>query len=537
MNFDYIIVGAGSAGAVIANRLSSNSNTNVLLIEAGPKDINPAIHMPAGVAEVLKSKRLNWQFWSKPQKMMNNRSMYTPRGKMLGGSSGINGMVYIRGHASDYDEWSAEGNEGWSYDDVLPYFKQSENQERGASHYHGVNGELSVQNTRSPNILFDTFIKACISEGIKENSDFNGEDQEGDGRLQCTMKNHKRHSTAAAFLHPIMKKRTNLTVLTHTHVTSVLLDGNRAIGVQASYKNSKVLKTFYANNEVILSAGTIHSPVILQHSGIGRREDLEKANIQCKLSLPGVGYNLQEHLDLWMHYECSSELSFNKVGVITKKIQTLFEYLVFKRGIGASIGFEAAAFIKTLPELSKPDVQIHFVPLYITSIIGDIPKRSGITLHACNLRPHSRGSVTVTSNNPFDAPDIEYNFLDNEHDLNVLTRAYKICRNILTSQTWGGLLGSPIGDYSDAQTDSEIHDAIRKKAEAVYHPVGTCKMGRDDMAVVDDQLCVRGIEGLRVADASIMPTIVGGNTNAPAIMIGEKCAAMIQKKHNKSCRT
>jgi choline dehydrogenase len=525
--FDFIVVGGGSSGSVLASRLSENKNISVLLIESGPKDINPMIHMPGGVGEVLKSKKLNWQFYSSPQTNMHLRRIYSPRGKMLGGSSGINGMVYIRGHAKDYDEWAALGNKGWSYNDVLPYFKKSQTQIRGADTYHGINGELSITDAPSDNILYDKFVEAGVEIGYPKNEDFNGATQEGFGRYQCTIKDSKRHSSASAFLAPI-KHRKNLTIMCSTHVTKLLMNGNKVFGVEAKKIRGTNTEQFHVTKEVILCAGTFQSPHLLQLSGIGHTDDLARANIQTKIHLPGVGRNLQEHLDLWIHYTCLKPITLNVLSSPLEQAKSGLQYMLFKKGVAACNNIEGGAFIKTEPSMERPDMQMHFTAGYVTNILENLTNQHGITLHGCQLRPQSRGSVMAASNNPFDAPLIDYNFLDNEFDKQFFLKAYAKCQELMSAKCWDGFIGEQIGPFATAKTDAEILDIVKQTSELVYHPVGTCKMGNDERSVVNDRLQVHGVESLRVADASIMPKIVGGNTNAPAIMIGEKCADMIK---------
>lgn len=525
--FDYIVIGAGSAGCVLASRLSEDPDNKVLLLEAGPKDSNPMIHMPGGCAEVLKSNSLNWQLWSTPQKELNNRKLFVPRGRMLGGSSGANGMVYIRGHASDYDDWAAAGNTGWSYKEVLPYFKKSEDQVRGANDFHGSGGELHVQNAPSDNPLFDLFIEAGKEIGIPHNEDFNGASQEGVGRFQCTIKNGKRQSSAVAFLQPALK-RSNLTVITGANVEQLIIKNDRVTGVE--YSKGRSTKTVNVNKEVILSAGTVKNPQIMQLSGIGRPDDLERAGVKTVHELSGVGHNLQEHLDLLINYECTQPITLNGVHRWDKQLKIGLDYFLFKKGIATHNNIESGAFIRSSEAESRPDIQYHFCPVYMLDLIGPVPKQHGITLHACNLRPQAQGSVTLASNNPNDAPLIDFNFLDNENDWQKMIKAFHLCRELMNSSGWQGYIGKPIGAPANAKSEDEIREAIKQIADTIYHPVGTCKMGIGDDAVVDPELKVHGLDGLRVADASIIPSLIGGNTNAPAIMIGEKCADMILGK-------
>lgn len=522
--FDYIVIGAGSAGCVVANRLSENPANSVLLLEAGPKDTNPMIHMPAGCGEVLKSKTLNWHFYSTPQKNLDGRKYFVPRGRMLGGSSGANGMVYIRGHATDYDDWAEAGNTGWSFAEVLPHFKRLEDQVRGADDYHGTGGPLFVNNGQSDNPLFDLFEAAGEEVGIPRNPDFNGEKQEGIGRYQCTVKGGKRWSSASAFLTPI-RKRPNLTIETGAMVKRLIVEGNKVVGVE--YQQGKKVVEQRMNKEIVLCAGAIQSPQILQLSGIGERKHLESLGIDVKVDLPGVGENLQEHLDWSINVACNEPITMNGDMKPHKQLGIALNYFLFKKGVGSFNNIEGGAFFKTSPELDRPDVQVHFVPVNMTGLIDDLPKEHGITIHGCCLRPQSRGHVKITSTDPAAHPEIDFNFLDKEEDWDVLLKAFKKLRELLAAKAWNGLLGEEIRPGAAVQTDEEIRACFSQNSDTVYHPAGTCKMGQGDDAVVDHELKVHGLEGLRVADASIIPEMIGGNTNAPSMMIGDKCASMI----------
>ncbi len=527
--YDFIVVGAGSAGCAVAGRLSENPQNKVLLLEAGPNDKHPMVHMPGGAAEVLKSNKMNWQMYSVAQPALDNRRMYVPRGKVLGGSSSLNGMVYIRGHRWDYDHWSELGNAGWSYADVLPYFKRAEDNVRGESLYHGAGGGLKVSDAPSDHILFDKFIEAGLEIGYPATDDFNGVQQEGFARYQATLRNGKRCSSAAAFLTPDVRARLNLTILPDAHVTRVMLSGNKVIGVE--YKQGRKLEQAAVKREVIISAGAIKSPHILQTSGIGRREDLERAGITVRKDLPGVGYNLQEHHDIVVNYTCTKPITMNAAATkIHLQIKTAIEYFVFNRGIATCNLIEAGSFVKSTPDKVIPDIQMHFVPIMMHGLIEPIPTQHGVTFHACNLRPESRGTVLPASADPLASPLVDYAFLDNEADWNVMKRCYEITRDVAQAKAWDGLLGESVRPDSVLSDEQRIREFVRKFSDTVYHPVGTCKMGNDELAVVDHELRVHGIEGLRVADASIMPTLVGGNTNAPCMMIGEKCADLILGK-------
>ncbi|CAA0091467.1 Alcohol dehydrogenase [acceptor] [BD1-7 clade bacterium] len=525
--YDYIIIGGGSAGCVLANRLSADASNKVLLLEAGPKDNNPMIHMPGGCAEVLKSNKLNWKFESTPQKHLGGARYEIPRGKTLGGSSSSNGMVYIRGHATDYDDWAAQGNNGWAFNDVLPYFKRFENQTRGADDFHGVGGELNVINAPSDNPLYDMFVNAGQEAGYRACDDFNGANQEGVGRFQATIKDGKRWSSAAAFLTPVLD-RPNLTVICDAHVTRVVLDGNKAVAVE--YLKKKKPQRADANKEIVISAGTIKSPHILQLSGIGDTEELKAAGIESKIHLPGVGKNLQEHLDVIMRFSISEPLAMNGIDRFPKNVKVAWDYFVHKKGVGACNNIEGGGFIRSSDDLDRPDVQLHFVPVNMTGLTEPLPPQHGVTLHACNLRPKSRGTIKAVNNDPMAKPDVDFNFCDNEDDWQLMIKCVRVLRNIMSAKAWNGIITEEIQPGTQFETDEDLRKVMGQTTETVYHPVGTCKMGNGNDAVVDAELKVIGVEGLRVADASIIPTLIGGNTNAPSMMIGDKCSDMMLGK-------
>lgn len=524
--FDYIVVGAGSAGAVIASRLSENAANRVLLLEAGPSDSNPMFHMPGGAAEMLKSKKTNWHFYTPPQKSLNNREIFVPRGKGLGGSSSVNGMVYIRGHRDDYDRWAQQGNAGWSYAEILPYFKRSEDNVRGESLYHGVGGLLKVSDAPFKHELYDHFLAAAYECGHSKTEDFNGAQQEGFGRYQATLRDGRRSSSSAAFLTKAARARANLSIVTGAHVTKVVLNGSKVTGVE--YRVGRSLKSEDCAKEVILSAGAIKSPHILQTSGIGRREDLERAGIQVLKELPGVGHNLQEHLDLLMNFSLTKPIALNDTATkIHLQIKTGLEYFLFNKGVATCNMIEAGGFVRSSAEETIPDLQMHFIPINMEGLIDPIPKQHGISIHTCQLRPDARGTVLPLDSNPLSSPVIDFNFLESERDWRAMVRSYEVTRDIVQSSAWGGLIGDSLHPSSHLTEEEAIRQFIRAHSETVYHPVGTCKMGSDEQAVVDNELRVHGLEGLRVADAAIMPSLIGGNTNAPCMMIGEKCADMI----------
>lgn len=520
--YDYIIVGAGSAGCVLANRLSENSSTRVLLLEAGPPDKAREIHIPAAYAKLFKTD-LDWNYMTVPQEHLNNRRIYYPRGKTLGGTSSINAQIYIRGHRSDYDLWASLGNSGWSYDEVLPFFKKSENNERGPSAYHGSGGPLNVADLRDPNPLTQAFVRAGMEIGIPHNDDFNGAEQEGIGICQVTQKDGKRCSTAVGFLLPALQ-RSNLTVLTGAHVTNILLQGRRVVGV--AYIKDGQKETAQSAREVILSAGAINSPQLLMLSGIGPAEHLKSQGINVVHALPGVGENLQDHIGFPLLFRSKKPVSL----LAAKSIINLLRYMLFKRGMWTSNLIEACAFIRTKSGLVAPDLQLHFLPVLSSNYGLNEPTEHGFTFVPTLLQPKSVGNILLCSGNPLDPPLIQPNYLSDqpEEDVDILVESVKLARRIVNAKAFEKYADGEIEPGIHVQSKADIEAYVREKAQTIYHPVGTCKMGGDAMAVVDPQLRVRGIESLRVVDASIMPVIVHGNTNAPTIMIAEKAAYLIK---------
>ncbi|WP_099018731.1 GMC family oxidoreductase [Marinicella litoralis] len=519
--FDYIVVGAGSAGCVLANRLSADGKHTVLLVEAGGTDWNPMIHMPAGLAKLVGFKSINWNYDTEPEPQLNNRKLYWPRGKVLGGSSSINAMCYCRGHRKDYDHWEAQGNAGWGSKDVLPYFMKSENNQRLKNEFHSQDGLLSVSDHIYTNPLSDVFLDAAAEAGYQRTDDFNGLRQRGFGYYQVTQKNGQRHSTAEAFLKPA-KGRSNLTVWTKTLAQKVILKDKKATGLLV--KKGGQLQQLKANKEVILSSGAINSPQLLMLSGIGNSEELAHHGIQCQHELPGVGKNLQDHLDVCLVQHCSQDITYDTVNEVLSGLK----YYLFKKGPGTSNVAEAGGFWQSPMAIDdRPDLQFHFVPAMLDDHGRNRLKGNGYTLHMCVLRPESRGEIKLKSANPEDPPQIQANYLAVEHDLKIMVEGFKIQRKIFAAKAFDEFRDDEIFPGSEVQTDEEIIDFIRNKAESIYHPIGTCKMGSDDMAVVDQNLKVHGIEGLRVVDASAMPTLVSGNTNAPTIMMAEKISDVI----------
>jgi choline dehydrogenase len=519
--FDYIVVGAGSAGCVLANRLSAHPNNSVLLIEAGSTDWNPLIHMPAGLAKLVGVKSINWGYDTAPEPELNNRRLYWPRGKVLGGSSSINAMCYCRGHRKDYDLWKSMGNPGWGSDDVLPYFMKSENNQRLKNEFHSDDGLLWVSDHKYTNPLSDVFIAAAEEVGYDRTDDFNGLRQRGFGYYQLTQRDGSRHSTAQAFLKPA-RSRENLTVWTKTMAEKVLLDGKQASGLVVR-KGGRSIEV-KANKEVILSGGAINSPQLLMLSGIGRADDLAQHGIDCVHELPGVGQNLQDHLDVCLVQRCSQKITYDTVS----EVMSGLKYYLFKEGPGTSNVAEAGGFWQSpLATDDRPDLQFHFVPAMLDDHGRNRLKGNGYTLHMCVLRPESRGQITLNSANPADHPHIQANYLTAGQDLALMIEGFKIQRKIFAAAAFDPYRDTEVFPGSEVQSDAQITEFIRNKAESIYHPIGTCKMGSDDLAVVDHNLQVHGISGLRVVDASAMPSLVSGNTNAPTIMMAEKVSDVI----------
>lgn len=521
--WDYIIVGAGSAGCALANRLSEDPSVKVLLLEAGSKDWNPFIHMPGALGKLF-GPSVNWRFDTVPQKNLDNREVWYPQGKTLGGSSAINAMIYIRCQREDYDNWANLGNYGWSYEEVLPYFKRAEDNNRLADRYHGDRGPLWVSDQLNPHPVSRAFVKAIQQTGMPYNADFNGETMYGAGLYQVTCRNGRRRSAATSYLKPI-RDRANLTIKTGARVARIVLEGDRAVGVDLMGKDGSTFVK--ANREILLSAGAINSPRLLMLSGIGDADELSAIGIKPLVNLPGVGKNLQDHLCTNVHMQTKQPITYDGHDKFPKAWLHGLQWLLYRSGPVSSVIVEGGGFFKSEGE-ERPDLQIHIAPATVvkggqTSIPG-----FGFTVNSTFLRPRSRGTVKLRSNNPEDAPLVDPNYLDDPHDKKMAIYSVRKIREVLAQPAIADLIEHERLPGIAAQSDEELLAYARQYACCDYHPVGTCKMGTDLMAVVDPELKVHGVKGLRVIDASVMPVLVSGNTNAPAIMIGEKGADMVR---------
>ena len=524
-SYDYIIVGAGSAGCVLANRLSARAGLRVLLLEAGGPDRNPFIHMPAGLARLVGNRDINWHYYTEPEPELLGRRLYWPRGRVLGGSSSINAMCYTRGHPLDYAEWAAAtASSGWSYAGVLPYFRKSEDQARGAGEFHGVGGPLAVEDLRFRNPLSGIFLEAAAACGLPRNADFNGPSQEGVGFYQVTQRRGRRCSAATAYLRPA-RSRGNLEIRTHCLTMRILFQGRRATGVEYLHRGTSV--RVRAEREVVLAGGAIGSAQLLLLSGVGPADELRALDVPLVADHPEVGGNLQDHLDFCTLYKCRRPITYDFTR--WQEIGVLLRYLLTHSGPGVSNVAEAGAFVRSpLAPDARPDIQLHFVPAQLDDHGRHRLAGHGFTVHACVLRPHSRGRLRLRSGRPQDPPRIEARYLSDARDLPVLLEGIRLSRQIIQALPFAPFRGAEVFPGEQALSAQDLTEIARRKAETIYHPAGTCRMGSDAGAVVDAQLRVRGLEGLRVADASVMPRLIGGNTNAPTIMIAEKAADMLE---------
>lgn len=526
--FDYIVSGAGSAGCALAARLSESGRYRVLLLEAGPPDTNPWIHIPLGFARTFVNPKVNWKFDSVPQPQLGNRRLYLPRGKTLGGTSSINGMVYIRGNHADYDEWRQRGCVGWDWESVLPFFKKAEDQARGADDYHGTGGPLRVSDQPSATELADAVLAACEQAGIPRNPDFNGARQDGCGYYQTTTGNRRRWSAARAYLHPA-RGRANLVVRTGAHATRVLIENNRAIGIE--YQAPDGRRTARARVEVIVSGGAYGSPQLLLLSGLGPADHLAAMGIAVIRDMPAVGANLHDHFNTYMSWRCAKPITLNDLeNSMVRKLTAGARYALFRNGPMASNGIHAGLFTRSDPRLERPDLQINLLEWSTLERTKDrvVPHPfPGFTLSPVHLRPDGRGTVRLANPDPFAAPEIRFDFLRTEYDRQAVLAGIRLARRIAEQPALKPYVVEELHPGAAVQSDDDLLAFLRQTGISNHHPACSCAMGIGPNSVVDPRLRVHGIGGLRVADASIMPVVVGGNTNAPSIMIGEKAAAMI----------
>ena len=525
MKFDYLIIGAGTAGCVLANRLSEQSQNNVAIFEAGKDSDIWKVNMPLAILYAMHDPKYNYKYYSEPEPYLNNRKLFCPRGKMIGGCSAHNGMVYVRGNKNDYERWSSFGLKNWSYENVLPFFKKIETWSGGENRYRGGSGILPINQSENKNPLFKAFLNSAQEAGHNINEDMNGEDQEGFGMYDVTIHQGERASASKYYLKPA-KSRKNLKVFTESFVEKIIFEGKKAIGIRVKIKNK--VQTIYANKEVILSGGSINSPQLLMVSDVGPADHLKEKGIEIVNELKGVSKNLQDHLETYIQQECNTpdtlysyvnKLSMMKIGI---------QWFLNKSGPCSTSFLEAGGFCKSSSDKDYPNIQFHFFPAFVIDHGLVDPDRHGFQLHASLNQPKSRGEITLNSSNPYDYPKIQFNYLKEEYDLEETVKCVHVAREILKQSSMKPYAGREIGPGEKANSDEEIREYIRSKAETAYHPSCTLKMGIDDMSVVDEKLNIHGLQNIRVADASIMPEITSGNLNAPTLMIGERAADFIQ---------
>lgn len=530
MDYDYIIIGAGSAGCVLANRLTESGRYSVLLLEAGPRDTNPWIHIPLGYGKLFAEPRVNWMYQSEPEPELNGRCVFTPRGKVLGGSSSINGLVHIRGQREDFDEWARLGNSGWSYDDVLPYFRKSESFQHGGSAWHGHSGPLAVSELPDRHLLCDSFIRAAGDIGLERNDDFNGARQEGAGYYHATARHGRRQSSAVAYLRPA-RGRKQLRIETSVLAKRICFEGTRAVAVE--YEHDGRTRQTRAGREVLLCAGSINSPQLLQLSGVGPAELLRRHGVAVVLDAPGVGTGLQDHFYVRTVWKCNAPITFNDaIGSIRGRIATGLRYALLRRGPLTVSGGYAGAFVRSRPEASRPDVQVYFINFSTDKMGTRLHPFPAFTVSMSPLRPQARGSVQIRSADVRDAPMIRYNYMSTEDDRQTVIAGLKTIQSLMESPAMQAHVLQRYAPAAGRLSDQDWLDYARQVGGTVYHPTSTCRMGQDRMAVVDERLRVRGVSGLRVIDASVMPNVVSGNTNAATIMIAEKAADLIRDDAN-----